>query len=207
MVRGCVGWIAKPNTRLSDHSPVRTCRQLSPPSGLTQAPVPMVPAQIAKLSAIAASSLNSVYLGIRLSGFRFPARVRNVDHHTVGAGPFHLEIAVASGSHLNTEPLFLLEALTLGTLQLRGGFVEVLDLKAEMVDAAVVRPVGADIGGFFRLPIQDRQVEVAVGQEYGAVRGTPDLLHSESVLVEGGDLCGLLCRQRDVFDPRHRFPP
>ena len=133
--------------------------------------------------------------------------MRNVDHHIVGPGPFHLEITMASSGHLHSEPLFLLEALTLGALQLRRGFVEVLDLKTEMVDAAVVRPVGADIGGFFRLPIQDRQVDLAVGQEYGAVRGTPDLLHSESVLVEGGDLCGLLCRQRDVFDSRHKFPP
>src|ERR1700739_1671546 len=113
-LRGCFGWTAKPNTRLSDHSPVRTCRQLSPPSGLTQAPVPMVPAQIVKLSAMAASSLNSVYLEIRLSGFRFPAGVRNVDYNTVGAGPFHLEIAVASGSHFHIEPRLFLEALTLG---------------------------------------------------------------------------------------------
>src|SRR3984893_246896 len=205
MVRGCFGWIAKPNTRLSDHSPVRTCRQLSPPSGLTQAPVPMVPAQIVKLSAIAASSLNSVYLGIRLSGFRFPAGVRNVDHHTVGAGPFHLKFAVASASYFHIEPLFFLEALPLGALQLRGGLIEVLDLEAEMMDAAVVRPIGADIGTFLRLPVQDRQVDVAVGQKHGAVRGTPDLLHPESVPVEGGDLCGLLCRQRDVFDSRHGF--
>src|ERR1700738_744753 len=109
MVRCCFGWIAKPNTRLSDHSPVRTCRQLSPPSGLTQAPVPMVPAQIVKLSAIAASSLNSGYLGLPLPGFGSPAVVRNLVPHPVGAGLFHLEIAVASASHFHIEPLFLLE--------------------------------------------------------------------------------------------------
>src|SRR5437763_899280 len=114
---------------------------------------------------------------------------------------------MASGSHLHAEPLFLLEALNLGALQLGRRLVEVLDLKAEMMDATVVRPVGADIGGFFRLPIQDRQVDVAVGQKDGAVRGTPDLLHSKSVLVEGGHLRGLLCRQRNMLDSRHRFPP
>src|ERR1700747_939155 len=160
MVRGCFGCTAKPNTRLSAHNPVRTCRQLSPPSGLTQAPVPTVPAHIVKLSAIAAFSRNWLYLEIRLSGFGFPAGVRNVDHHTVGAGPFHLEIAVASGSHFHIEPRFLLEVPHLGALQLRRGLVEVLDLKAEMMDAAVVRPVGADICGFLRLPIQDREVDV-----------------------------------------------
>src|SRR5260370_21916432 len=186
MVRGCFGWTAKPNTRLSDHSPVRTCRQLSPPSGLTQAPVPIVPAQIVKLSAM------TLPPEIRLSGFRFPAGVRNVDHHIIGAGPFHLEIAVASSSHLHPEPLFLFEAPTLGAIELRRRLVEVLDLKAEMMDAAVVRPVGTAIGGFLRPPIDDPPADVAVGQEHGAVLGTPDLPLSESVLVERGDLCGLL---------------
>src|SRR5438874_294771 len=108
--------------------------------------------------------------------------MRNVDDYPVGAGPFHLEIAVAAGRHLHTEPLLLLEALTRGAFQACRGLVEVLDLKAEMMDAAVVRPVGADIGGFLRLPVQDRQVDVTVGQENRAIRGTPDLLHSESFL-------------------------
>src|SRR5260370_19506274 len=188
MVRGCFGWTAKPNTRLSDHSPVRTCRQLSPPSGLTQAPVPIVPAQIVKLSAM------TLPPEIRLSGFRFPAGVRNVDHHIIGAGPFHLEIAVASSSHLHPEPLFLFEAPTLGAIELRRGLVEVLDLKAEMMDAAVVRPVGADIGGFLRLPIEDRQVDVAAGQEHGAVRGPPDLLPPEKGPLERGAPVGRLPR-------------
>src|SRR5438105_7013223 len=136
MVRGCFGWTARPNTRLSAHNPVRTCRQLSPPSGLTQAPVPTVPAQIVKLSAMAASSRK-----FALSGLRFPAGMRNVDHHIIGAGPFHLEIAVAAGRHFHIQPLFFLEALARGAFQLRGGLVEVLDLKAEMMDAAIVRSV------------------------------------------------------------------
>src|SRR5207248_302530 len=47
----------------------------------------------------------------RLPRFRFPPRVRNVDHHAVGAGPFHLEIAMAAGRHLHIEPRLLLEPL------------------------------------------------------------------------------------------------
>src|SRR5438874_11761032 len=101
MVRGCFGWTAKPNTRLSAHNPERTCRQLSPPSGLSQAPVPTVPTQIVKLSAMASSSLST--------GLRLPASVGDVEHHPVGAGPFHLEVAVAAGCHLHIEPRLLFQ--------------------------------------------------------------------------------------------------
>src|SRR5215471_2966179 len=100
-VRGHFGWTANPKMRLSDHSPVRTCRQLSPPSGLTQAPVPTVPTQIVKLPAMC-------FLPALLSRLGFPPGMGDVDHYPVGAGPFHLEIAMAAGRHFLIEPRFLL---------------------------------------------------------------------------------------------------
>jgi hypothetical protein len=96
--------------------------------------------------------------------FGLPPGVGDVDHHPVGARPFHLEIAVADGRHLHIQPGFLLEPLTPRALQLLRGLVEVFDLKAEMMDAAEVRPVDADVGRFFRFLIQDRQIDLAVGQ-------------------------------------------
>src|SRR5215472_1380066 len=199
-VRGCFGWIANPNTRLSAQSPARTWRQLSPPSGLTHAPVPTVPAQIVKLSAIAVSSRK-----FHLARRRFPAGVGNVYYDPVGTGPFHLEIAVTTGCHFHIETRLLLEPLAVGALQLRRGSVEILHFKAEMMDPAVIGPAGADIGGFLRLPIEDRQIDVAVGEEDGAVRGSPDFLHSEGILVEGRDFGRLLRRQRDMLYAGHRF--
>src|SRR5215472_2770741 len=200
-VRGCLGWTAKPNTRLSAHNPVLTCRQLSPPSALTHAPVPMVPAQILKLSAMAVSSPTPS------SGSRLPPGMRNVDHDIIGAGPFHLKIAMAAGRHLHIEPWLFFQPLAPRAFQHRRSLVEVFDLEAEMMNAAVIGSIGANIGGFFSLPIQDRQIDIAVGQKDCAVRGPPNFLHSKGFLVKVSHLCGLPGGQRNVFDARHRFPP
>src|SRR5262249_43881278 len=176
IVRGWLGWTAKPKTRLSDHRPVRTCRQLSPPSVLTQAPVPTVPTQIVKLSATTLSSLSTLT--------RLPAGVRDVDHHAVGAGPFHLEIAMAASRHLHIPSRLFFHPLAARALDIGRGLIEVLDLKAEVMNAAVVGAVGADVGGFLCLPVQDRQIDVAIGQKHRTVRGAPDLLQAERLFVE-----------------------
>jgi hypothetical protein len=42
--------------------------------------------------------------------------VRDVDDHPIGTGPFHLEIAVAAGSHFRIEPRLLLEPLAVRVL-------------------------------------------------------------------------------------------
>src|SRR6266851_6723867 len=182
-VRGSPGWTANPNMRLSDHRPVRTCRQLSPPSGLTQAPVPTVPTQIVKLLVMALSSRRRLR--------RFPAGVGDVDHHPVGAGPFHLEVAVAASGHFHIEAVFLGETLALRALHPFSGRVEILDLYAEVMDAAEIGTMGADIGRFLGLPIEDRHIEIPVGQKDCAVRAAPDLLQSESLLVEGRGFRGI----------------
>src|SRR5689334_5721294 len=128
----------------------------------------MVPAQIVKLSVMASSRT-------RLLRLCFPPRMRNVDYHAVGAGPLHLEIAMATGSHLHIKPRLLFEPLALRALQLCCRLIEVFDLETEVMDAAVVRSIGSDIGGMLCLPIQDRQIDVAVGQKDGAVRSSADL--------------------------------
>src|SRR5260221_14742165 len=58
-VRGSLGCTVSPKTRLSLPKPLPTRRQLSPPSGLSHAPLPTVPTQIVKLPAMAVSSHSS----------------------------------------------------------------------------------------------------------------------------------------------------
>jgi hypothetical protein len=51
------------------------------------------------------------FLPTSLSRFGFPPGVGDIDDHSVWAGPFHLEIAMAAGSHFHIEPRFFLEPL------------------------------------------------------------------------------------------------
>src|SRR5712691_598611 len=55
-VRGSRGCTVSPKIRLSFPNPLPTRRQLSPPSGLSHAPLPTVPTQIVKLPVMAVSS-------------------------------------------------------------------------------------------------------------------------------------------------------
>jgi hypothetical protein len=89
--------------------------------------------------------------------------VRDVDDDAIGAGPFHLEIAVGAGRHLHVEIVFRGQLPAIGFFELVGGGVEVFDLKAEMVDPVEIRPVRADIGVLFGLVVQDREIDVAEG--------------------------------------------
>src|SRR5947199_344852 len=139
-------------------------------------------------------------------GESLPARMRDVEDHLIGAGPLHFKVAVASGSHVDVQTGLLGEPLGLDGLQLLTGIVEIFHLEAEVVDAVVVGPVGSHVGVFLRLPVQNRQVDVAVGQEYRAARAAADLLQSEAFLVKRRDRVGVLRGQRDVPDPRHDVP-
>ena len=112
---------------------------------------------------------------------------------------------MAAGRHFRIEAVFRGQLLALGLLQLLCRLVEILDLEAEMMDAAEIGAVGADIGVLFCLEIKDGKVDVAVGQKHRAARITADLAHSECFLVKGRGLCRILGRQRDVFDSRHVF--
>src|SRR5690242_20724673 len=77
--------------RLSDHNPVRTCRQLSPLSELTQAPVPTVPTQIVKLSAM---------MPPLPSAIPFRPKMRDVSDAPSGQPKFYAEIAVGASRHI-----------------------------------------------------------------------------------------------------------
>src|SRR5215472_7147340 len=187
--------------RLSDHRPDLTCRQLSPPSGLIQAPVPTVPTQIVKLSAMAqpppAGDHDPVSHPVWEMSMTTP----------VGAGPFHLEVAMAAGRHFHIEPVLRGELSALGALQPLRGFVEILDFDAEVMDAAEIGTVSTDIGVLLGLKIEDGDIDIAIRQKDRAVWAAADLLQSECLFVEGGGLTRILRGQRDVLDSGHRFRP
>src|SRR6267378_3750722 len=61
-----------------------------------------------------------------------PPRVGDVEDHVVRAGPLHLEVAVAAGSHGHVETGLLGEPLGLDCLKPLAGLAEVVHLEAEM---------------------------------------------------------------------------
>src|SRR3989442_9310286 len=106
-----------------------------------------------------------------------PPRMRDIQHHAVRSSPLHLEVARTPGTHGVVKPFLLSDARALGLLQLGARLLESIHLKADVVDTAVVRPVRSYIGVFFfRLPVQDGQVDVAIGQEHCTVWTAADLL-------------------------------
>src|SRR5262249_14911839 len=121
----------------------------------------------------------------------------------VGAGPLSSGSGVVVRGPLGVRTGLLGETPGLDRLQLLAGLAEVVHLEAEMVDAVVIGPVGADVGILLGLPVQNGQVDVAVGQEHRAARAATDLLESEALFVKGRDRIGVLGGQRDVLDPRH----
>src|SRR5579863_9222435 len=87
------------------------------------------------------------------------------------------------------------------------GRIEIVDLEAEMVDAAEIGAVCAHVRRPLVFVVQDGDMDVAVGQEHRAVRAAAQLLKPEGRFVELGYLRRLLRRQRDVLDPRHQSVP
>src|SRR6266851_4580745 len=133
----------------------------------------------------------------------FPAGVRDVDDDAVGSGPFHLEIGMAAGRHRRVDVVLRGQALAIRRFELLAGRVEVVDLEAEMVDAREVRTMRPHVGRLLPLGVQDRDVDMAVGEEYRAIGAAPQLLEAERRFVELGDLRRLLRRQRDMLDACH----
>src|SRR3954462_3607741 len=88
--------------------------------------------------------------------------------------------------------------------ELVAGLIEILDREAEMVDAAEIRPVRTHVERALVLVVEDRQIDMAVGEEHGAVRAAAQFLEAERFLIELGDLRRLLGRQRDMPDACHR---
>src|SRR6266540_2681442 len=178
-VRGSCGWTVKPKTRLSLHSPFMTRRQLSPPSALSHSPLPIVPAQIVYLPGI-------VFLPRSFASVRaFPAGMRDVDDDAVRAGPFHLEIGMNPVSHRRIAAVLRFQPLAVRRFQLLAGVVEVVDLEAEMVDAAEIGALLPHVVRTLVLMVQQRDVDVTVRQKHG-VRVAAQFPEAEGRFVELG---------------------
>ena len=100
------------------------------------------------------------------------------------AGPFHLEIAVGAGRHLHIEAVFGGQLLAGGLFELRRRLVEVFDLEADVMNAVEVRAARPDIGILFGLVVQNREIDVAVGQEHRTLWAAADLAHPERLFVD-----------------------
>src|SRR5262249_9507900 len=83
------------------------------------------------------------------------------------------------------------------------GFLHVVDLKTDMVDATVVGTIGAHIGILLCLPVQDGQVNVAIGEMEGTVGTVTDLFHAKRLHVKGRGFFWVFGGQGYVSDSRH----
>src|SRR5438105_9223827 len=99
------------------------------------------------------------------------------------------------------------QPLAARAFELLASLVEIVDLEAEMMDAGEVRAVRAHIRRFLVLGVEDRDIDVAVGQKHRAVRAAPQLLEAEGRFVELGDLRRLVGGQGDVLDAGHDLLP
>src|SRR6266851_444713 len=133
--------------------------------------------------------------------------MRDIDHDAVRAGPFHLEIGVAAGCHCRIDMVLCGQPLAVRAFELLASLVEIVDLEAEMMDAGEVRAVRAHVGRFLVLGVEDRDVDVTVGQKHRAVRAAPQFLEAESRFVELGDLRRFPGGQCDVLDAGHDLLP
>src|ERR1700730_772532 len=128
-----------------------------------------------------------------------PGMLGDVEEHTFGAVEFDLETA---------EPVAVLVHVMLAAqaLELLGGFVDVLDQDAEMVQAGVIQALAELVG----LEPQDRQVDRAVAQmmpisERPIVRA--DDLEVESLYIEIGHRVRILGGDGNVTKLGHRGSP
>ena len=84
-----------------------------------------------------------------------------------------------------------------------GAEIHVVDLKTDVVDATVVGTIGAHIGILLRLPVQDGQVNVAIGEMEGTVWTATDLFHVKGLHVKGRGFFRVFGGQGYVSDSRH----
>ena len=85
--------------------------------------------------------------------------------------------------------------------------LHVVDLKPEVVDATVVGTIGAHIDILLRLPVEDGQVDVAIGEMEGTVGTATDLCHAKGLHVKGRGFFGVCGGQGYVPDSRHGYLP
>src|SRR5207237_2241801 len=105
----------------------------------------------------------------------FPSRVRDVDDDAVRAGPFHLEIGVTAGRHRRVDMVLGGQPLPVRAFELGTSLVEIVDLKAKMMNAGEMRAVGAHFGRLTSLGVEDSHIDVAFGWHCCAVAATPTI--------------------------------
>src|ERR1700722_18480899 len=76
-----------------------------------------------------------------------------------------------------------------------------------MMDAAEIWPMRAHVRRPLILVVEHREMDVAVGQERGAVTATAQLFEAECLFVEFGGSRRVLGGQGDVADAGHGVPP
>src|SRR5262249_11917065 len=139
-----------------------------------------------------------------------PARLGDVDHHAVRAPGPPPDRRVMDAGHPDAEgAVDVVAGLGPGRRQLLLDLLEVLDLEADVVDAAPVL-AALHAGHVVVLEVENGQVEIAVAQVVaagGRAVDPGDLLQAEDVHVELGRLLRILGRERDVLDLGHAVPP
>src|ERR1700722_1538850 len=105
--------------------------------------------------------------------------MRDVDDDTVRPRPFHLEIGVTAGRHRRVDMVPAGQPLAARAFKLVAGFAEIIDLKAEMMDALKMWAMRAHVGRFLALGVEDRKVDVPVREEHRAIRAAPQFLEAE----------------------------
>src|SRR5262245_48460200 len=93
------------------------------------------------------------------------------------------------------------QPLALRAFELPAGLTGMFDLKAKMMDAGNVWAMRAHVRRLGPLGVQNRDVDVAVGQEHRTVWAAAQFLEAKGRFVELGNLGRLLCRQRNMPDP------
>src|SRR5438132_6658285 len=139
-----------------------------------------------------------------------PAGLRHVDGDGVGPGVLDLDVAAHARAVPHAERVVdVVAAWRARAGELVGDRFQVLDLEPDVVDAAPPR-APLDAGHRVVLEVQDREVEVAVGQVVatGALAvHLSDFLHAEHVDVELRGRVDVLARNGDVLDLRHGLRP
>ena len=81
---------------------------------------------------------------------------------------------MAAGRHLHIEPRFFFEPLALGAVQIGCSLVEVLDLEAEVMDAAEIGAVGTNIAHY-----EPWKLGASVDNPKGEVKWDPAAIGAE----------------------------
>src|SRR6266545_5235134 len=93
-----------------------------------------------------------------------PARLRDVEHDSIGAAVLHLDVSVSLMTTDTERLVDVVAACRTGGPELLRDDFQALDLEADVVDAAeALAAFGAR--GLVVLEVEDREVDIAVAQK------------------------------------------